>query len=165
MDGPGVGKKMVFNCDGVTFVEGTDGQGLFFRNELYVCGRGIIVAAGNIHLKSIRRVDPPNGPPTMLSIIARNGAIVNNGKNVVDACLYGDRGLMNPFYGSLKIHGNLVVNQFNRKECSGKIDVHYESNRTHSSLMSYFKDVAKYDPTRYHTTFSKKWRAYEFQKK
>lgn len=165
MDIPGVGKKMVFNCDGVTFVEGTDGQGLFFRNELYVCGRGIIVAAGNIHLKSIRRVDPPDGPPTMLSIIARNGAIVNNGKNIVDACLYGDRGLMNPFYGALKIHGNLVVNQFNRKDCQGKIDVHYESNRTHSSLMSYFKDVAKYDPTRYHTTFSKKWRAYEFQKK
>jgi len=30
--------------------------------------------------------------------------------------------------------------------------------------MSYFKDVAKYDPTRYHVSFSKKWRAYEFQK-
>ncbi|HEY9072168.1 MAG TPA: hypothetical protein VIV61_18050 [Candidatus Ozemobacteraceae bacterium] len=164
MDVPGVGKKQVFNCDGVTFVECTDGQGLFFRDELYVCGRGIIVAAGNIHLKSIRRVDPPSGAPTMLSIIARNGAIVNNGKNIIEANLYGDRGLINPFYGSMKIYGNLVVNQFNRQACSGQIHVHYESNRTHSSLLSYFKDIAKYDPSRYHVTFSKKWRAYEFQK-
>jgi len=164
MEVPGVGKKMVFNCDGVTFVEGTDGQGLFFRNDLYVCGRGIIVAAGNIHLKSIRRVDPPTGAPTMLSIIARNGAIVNSGKNIIEACLYGDRGVINPFYGSMKIYGNLVVNQFNRNDCKGQVHVHYESNRTHSSLISYFKDVAKYDPSRYHVTFSKKWRAYEFQK-
>jgi len=165
MDVPGVGKKMVFNCDGVTFVECTDGQGLFFRGEMWVCGRGIIVAAGNIHLKSIHRVDPPNGgPPTMLSIVARNGALINSGNTSVDACLYGDRGLENPFYGKLKIFGNLVVNQFKREVCQGKIDVHYESNRTHSSLMSYFKDVAKYDPTRYHVSFSKKWRAYEFQK-
>ncbi len=164
MDIPGVGKKMVFNCDGVTFVECTDGQGLFFRHDLYVAGRGMIVAAGNIHLKSIRRVDRPGEAPTMLSIIARNGSIVNNGKNVVEACLYGDRGLQNPFYGSLRIYGNLVVNQFNREDCQGQVHIHYESNRTHSSLMSYFKDVAKFDPTRYHTTFSKKWRAYEFQK-
>jgi hypothetical protein len=164
MDIPGVGRKMVFNCDGVTFVECTDGQGLFFRNDLWVCGRGMIVAAGNIHLKSIRRVDPPGGPPTMLSIVARNGALINNGKNVVEACLYGDRGLMNPFYGSLKIYGNLVVNQFKRSDCQGKIDIHFQANRTHSSLLSYFKDIAKYDPTRYQATFSKKWRVYEFLK-
>lgn len=164
MDVPGVGKKKVFNCDGVTFVECTDGQGLFFRDDLWVCGRGIIVAAGNIHLKSIRRVDPPDGPPTILSIIARNGAIINKGNNVVEACLYGDRGLMNPIYGKLKIYGNLVVNQFNRKDCQGTVEIFYESNRTHSSVLSYFSDFAKFDPTRYHVSFSKRWRQYEIAK-
>jgi hypothetical protein len=157
--------RQVFVCDGVTFVEGKDNQGLFFRNELYVMGRGMIVAAGNIHLKSIRRVDPPDGPPTMLSIIARNGALINSGSNtVIDACLYGDRGLMNPFYGKIRINGNLVVNQFKRSDCQGTIHVHFQSNRTHSSLMSYFKDLAKYDPTRFHVSLSKKWREYQFLK-
>ncbi|MFZ2955770.1 MAG: hypothetical protein WA705_02595 [Candidatus Ozemobacteraceae bacterium] len=152
-----------FVCDGVTFVECKDGQGLFLR-EMKVVGRGIIVAAGNIHLKSITRVDAKDQPPTMLSIVARNGALINNGNNCVEAALYGDRGLINPFYGKLKICGNLVVNQFNREDCQGTVNVHFESNRTHSSFMSYFKNVAKYDPTRYHVSLSKKWRTYEFVK-
>jgi hypothetical protein len=153
-----------FICDGVTFVEGKDGQGLFFRDDMKVCGRGIIVCAGNIHLKSIRRVDPKDGPPTMLTIIARNGALINTSDTVVEASLYGDRGLMNPMYGKLRVFGNLVVNQFKRADCQGEVHVHYESNRTHSSFMSYFKDLAKYDPTRFHVSLSKKWREYSFQK-
>lgn len=155
--------QKAFNCDGVTFVECKDGQGLFLK-EMKVVGRGMIVAAGNIHLKSITRVDGKDQPPTMLSIVARNGMLINSGQTNIDACLYGDRGLMNPFYGKLKICGNLVVNQFSREDCQGTVNVHYESNRTHSSFMSYFKNVAKYDPTRYHVSLSKKWRTYEFVK-
>lgn len=155
----------VLVVDGVTFIEGRDGQGLFLRNDLYVMGRGMIVCAGNIHLKSITRVDPPNeGPPTILSLIARNGALINTGKTKVEAACYADRGVMNPFYGDLKIYGNLVVNQFNRTDCQGKVEVFFQSARTHASLLSYFKDFAKYDLTRFHVSMARKWREFQFEK-
>jgi hypothetical protein len=160
----GTGKlEKVFLCDGVSFVENTDGQGLFLP-DLKVLGRGVIVAAGNIHLTGdIQRVEPPNAPLSMLSIVARNGAILNKSERSVEACLYADRGLMMPIYAKLKVYGNLVINQFNRKACQGTLDVHYESNRCHSSIMSYFKDISKYDPTRYQANISKKWRQFVFE--
>lgn len=157
-------EKKVFVCDGVSFVEGANGGGLFLR-EMDVMGRGIIVCAGNIHIGgNIRRIDKPDGPLTMLTLVARNGAIINKGDNSVEACCYGDRGLMNTAFGKLRIFGNLVVNRFNRSDCQGDVDVHYESNRCHSSFISYFKDIAKYDITRYHVNISKKWREFQYEK-
>ncbi len=152
--------KKVFVCDGVSYIEGN-----VTLPEMNVTGRGIIVAGGNISIGgSITRIDRPDAPLTLFSLVSRNGAIMNSGDNTVEACLYGDRGLMNAPGNRLRIYGNLVVNQFNRSECQGNIDVHYESNRCHSSFISYFKKTAKFDITRYQVNLSKKWRMFQYEK-
>ena len=71
---------------------------------------------------------------------------------------------MNAPGNRIRIYGNLVVNQFNRSDCQGNIDVHYESNRCHSSFISYFKKTAKFDITRYQVNLSKKWRMFQYEK-
>lgn len=153
-------ERKAFVCDGVSYVEG----GLTLP-EMNVTGRGIIVCGGNITIGGgIRRIDRPDAPLTLFSLVARNGAVINTGDNTVEACLYGDRGLMNAPGNRIRIFGNLVVNQFNRSDSQGNIDVHYESNRCHSSFISYFKNIAKYDITRYQVNLSKKWRMFQYEK-
>ncbi|HMM59549.1 MAG TPA: hypothetical protein PKC25_05375, partial [Candidatus Rifleibacterium sp.] len=140
---------------------------LWIDGDLHVMGRGIIVAAANIHLKgNVTREDfDANGNATLFSLVARNGAIVNHyGDRKVYACLFGDKGLMNPIGANLTVHGNLVVNRFNRKECQGNLHVYYESNHCRSSLMSMIRPVAKWDPTRYYVTFSAQTAAFKFEK-
>lgn len=155
--------KKTFVCDGITFVN----DNLWIDGDLHVMGRGIIVAAANIHLKgNVTREDfDANGNATLFSLVARNGAIVNHyGDRKVYACLFGDKGLMNPIGATLTVHGNLVVNRFNRKECQGNLHVYYESNHCRSSLMSMIRPVAKWDPTRYYVTFSAQTAAFKFEK-
>ncbi len=161
--------KEVFICDGVTYVN----DNLWFNRNLTVRGRGIIVAAGNVHFNgdiiyykdgSGNETDE-DGNPTMLSIIARSGALINKYRETtVHGNLYGDRGLMNTLGAKLNIYGNVCVNMFRRKDCSGHVEIHYQFNHAHSSLMSMIKDVAKYDPTRYMVSMTTKWKKFEFTK-
>lgn len=155
--------KKTFICDGITFVN----DNLWIDSDLHVMGRGILVAAANIHLKGnvTRENYDANGNATLFSLVARNGAIVNHyGDREIYACLFGDKGLMNPIGANLTVHGNLVVNRFNRKECQGNLHVYYESNHCRSSLMSMIRPVAKWDPTRYYVTFSAQTAAFKFEK-
>lgn len=154
--------KKTFICDGITFVNDS-----LWLEDLHVMGRGIIVAAANIHLKgNITREDfDANGNATLFSLVARNGAIVNHyGDREIRACLFGDKGLMNPIGANLTIYGNLVLNRFNRKECQGNLNVYYESNHCRSSLLSMIRPISKYDPTRYYVTFSAQTAAFQFVK-
>ncbi|MBI3037889.1 hypothetical protein HYY75_02400 [bacterium] len=159
-----VGGEQVFICDGVTFVN----DNLWIDRPLKVMGRGMIVAAGNIHLSSniLAREYDSDGNPTIFSLIARNGAIINKFNDIeVHACLYGDRGIINSLGSELKIYGNLVVNKFNRSDCQGKVHVYYKSKHARSSLLSMIRSIAKYDPTRYYVTVSNKVKTFEFLKK
>lgn len=155
--------KPTFICDGISFVN----DNLWLDKPLHVMGRGIIVAAANVHISTdITREDrDANGNNTIFSIVARNGAIVNHyGKHTVYACLFGDKGLMNPIGASLKIYGNLVVNRFKRKDCQGELHVYYHSNHCRSSLLSMIRPVAKWDPTRYYVTLSAQTAFFKFEK-
>jgi hypothetical protein len=155
--------KPTFICDGVTFVN----DNLWLTKPLHVMGRGILVAAANVHLQAdITREDKDaNGNNTVFSIVARNGSIVNHyGKREVYACLYGDKGILNPIGANLTVHGNLVVNRFKRKDCQGDLHVYYDSNHTRSSLLSMIRPVAKWDPTRYYVTLSAQTALFKFEK-
>ncbi len=152
--------KKTFICDGVTFVN--DNLRL---KDLHVMGRGIIVAAANVHIDgNITREDfDKDGNSTVFSIIARSGAILTGyGKREVNACLFADKGLQVPIGGGLKLYGNLCLNRCNRSDIGGDVDVHYQSNHCRSSLLSMIKPIAKFDPTRYHVTFSSKFNAFQF---
>ena len=154
--------KKVLVIDGVTFVN----DNLWLpQDDLYVMGRGMIVAAGNIHLGgNIKRIEyDRDGNNTIFSLIARSGAIINSYRDLeIHACLFADRGLHNTMGTRLKIRGNLVVNRFERDRCQGIVDVYYESKHTRSSLISLLRPVAKFDPTRYHVTLSQKIHKFEF---
>ncbi len=155
--------KETFICDGVTFVN----DNLWLTKPLHVMGRGIIVSAANVHLNAeITREDKDaNGNNTVFSIVARNGAIINHyGKRKVYACLYGDKGLINPIGANLSVYGNLVVNRFNRKDCQGDLHVYYQSSHCRSSLLSMIRPVAKWDPTRYYVTLSAQTALFQFEK-
>ncbi len=155
--------KKVFICDGVTFVN----DNLWLEEDLHIMGRGILVSAANIHLKgNITREDfDANGNSTVFSLVARNGAVVNHyGSRDIYACVYGDKGILNPIGARLNIYGNLVVNRFNRKECQGDLHVYYHSNHARSSLLSMIRPIAKWDPTRYYVTFSSQTALFQFVK-
>lgn len=155
--------KPTFICDGVTFVN----DNLWLNEPLHVMGRGIIVAAANVHIGAdiTREEKDANGNNTVFSIVARNGAIVNHyGKHEVHACLFGDKGILNPIGATLTVHGNLVVNRFKRKDCQGDLHVYYDSNHCRSSLLSMIRPVAKWDPTRYYVTLSAQTALFQFVK-
>lgn len=155
--------KPTFICDGVTFVN----DNLWLNKPMHVMGRGILVSAANVHFQAdITREDKDaNGNNTVFSIVARNGAIVNHyGERDVYACLYGDKGILNPVGASMNIYGNLVVNRFKRKECQGDLHVYYDSNHTRSSLISMIRPVSKWDPTRYYVTLSAQTALFRFEK-
>ena len=69
-----------------------------------------------------------------------------------------------PIGGGLEVFGNLCINRCNRQDIGGNVDIHYESNHCRSSLLSMIKPIAKYDPTRYHVTFSSKMAGFKFVK-
>lgn len=154
--------KKTFICDGVTFVNDN-----LWLKDMHVMGRGIIVAAANVHIDgNITREDyDQDGNATILSIVARNGSLLTGyGKREVSACLFADKGIQVPTGGELKVHGNLCLNRINRKDIDGNIDVYYESNHSRSSLLSMIRVISKYDPTRYYVTFSSKLASFQFVK-
>lgn len=155
--------KRTFICDGVTFIN----DSLWLEDDLHVMGRGIIVAAANVHLKGniTKEEFDANGNATVFSIVARNGWIANHyGNREIHACLFGDKGISNPIGATMKVYGNLVLNRFDRKELKGDLHVYYQSNHCRSSLLSMIRPVAKWDPTRYYVTFSAQTAYFKFEK-
>ena len=132
-----------------------------------VMGRGMIVTAGNVKLNgNIKRIDDEeNNVPSIFSIIARNGAIKTSIlAKEIEACLYADKGLFNSYATDVKIFGNLCVNRCNKKNMGGNTDIYYQSNHCRSSLLSMIRPIAKFDPTRYHVTFSSNVASFKFEK-
>jgi hypothetical protein len=155
----------VLICDGVSVV--CDHLDL---PQLKVMGRGILCVMGDLSVSgNITRVQPPDegDPQTFFSLIARNGYLAN-GKGVVpltiEAACYADLGVQNATNQKLKIDGNLVVNRFSRADTVGLVEVKYRSPACRSSLLSLFRQFAKYDPTRYMVSISNKLNRFEFIK-
>lgn len=157
-----VNGKSTFICDGVTFVNDN-----LWLPKMHIMGRGMIVAAANIHIGGdiTKEEYDANGNPSIFSLVARNGAVINSYQDAsVHACLFADRGLKNTIGSKLTIHGNLVVNRYEEETCQGDIEILYHSNHTRSSLISMIKPIAKFDPTRYYVTFSSRFERFEFVK-
>jgi len=162
-----VNGEQVFVVDGVTFVN----DKLRINRELKIMGRGMIVAAGNIHVsasikkaKGLDEGEDTEGNPTVFSLVARNGAFVNDlGDNEIHACIFADRGIRQT--GKIKIHGNLVCNRFDRSKLTNDLEIYYESKHCRTSLLSLIRPIAKWDPTRYYVSLSGKTIRMEFEKR
>jgi len=163
-----VGGETVFDANGVTFV---NDHLVIPSSGLKVVGRGMLVAAGNIHLLGdVRRVgtDPAAHAPTVFSLIARNGGLINNSPTMgarVEACVYADRGVYNDAMRKLEIDGNLVVNRFNRAAMQGEVHVTYRSRHARSSMLSLVRSIAKWDLSRYVVSMAARFKSFEFVKR
>lgn len=159
-----VNGKQYFLCDGVTFIN----NHFSIVQEMQVMGRGMIVAAGNIHVGAdVRRRDEDHlGNTSVFSLVARNGGVINNSPTdlTIEACVYADRGLFTEGSFPLTINGNLVVNRFNRSDCQGDVHIVYNSKHTRSSPLSLVKPLAKWDPSRFFASMSGKYLTFEFIK-
>ena len=157
-----IGDEKVFICDGVTFVN--DSLNL---PQMKVQGRGIIVATGNISVNgNLERVEHYNdGSPSIFSIVARNGSVmVGPSVKLIEACVYGDRGIQVTPGTNVEIKGNLCINRCKRSDIGGNVVVRYKSKHCRSSLLSMIRPIAKYEPTRYYVTFSSKVASFKFVK-
>ena len=157
-----IGDEKVFICDGVTFVNDS-----LTLPKMKVQGRGIIVATGNITVNgNLERVEHYNdGNPSIFSIVARNGSVmVGPSCKLIEACVYGDRGLQVTPGSKLEINGNLCINRCKRSDIGGNVTVYYKSKHCRSSLLSMIRPIAKYEPTRYYVTLSSKISSFKFVK-
>lgn len=144
-----------FQCDGVFFVKGD-----LTLPAMTVKGRGLLVAFGNISTTGdITRGDDM----TSFGLIARTGAILNNGASKIQAACYSNFTLQNTAGNDLMIDGNLVMNHFDRRDMNS-VKVYYNGPVCHVSLASEIRPVGKYDPLRYYVTLGRQWARFEYEK-
>jgi len=158
--------------NGVTYIAGSLGSEnehfkLEGKDTLLVTGKGMIVVAGNVFLgcNIVCLDDEDSGEKTTFSLICRNGGLVilKSGKYALEGSLYTDAGIYVEPGSSLHILGNWVTNQFKKPLMMGTVVVDYVSSRTRTSVGSLHPIRGKYDPKRYHVSFSpiwSTWRAY-----
>ncbi len=137
-------------------------------DTLYVHGKGMIVVSGNLYLgcNIVQRDDPDETQDnTVFSLICRNGGLMflNQGNYLIEGSLYTDQGIFIYQSSSLHILGNWVTNKFKKDKMGGHIILDYKSTKTRNSIGSLHPERGKYDPNRYHVSFSpiwSTWRAY-----
>ncbi|HNX74330.1 MAG TPA: hypothetical protein PKM56_01415 [Candidatus Rifleibacterium sp.] len=166
-----VNGKKVFILNGVTYISGSLGSASSPFNgaegDFYVLGKGMIVCSGNFFLGSnIKVLDRGEDELTVFSLIIRNGgllALAGGKQYEVEGSLYTDKGIYCHADSSIKIQGNWVTNQFNKAAMGGTVSINYVSSRVRTSLGSLHPVRGKFDPKRYHVSFSPlwaSWRAY-----
>ncbi len=160
-----VNGKKVFVLNGVTYISGSVGSPSSPFNsaetDFYVLGKGMIVCSGNFFLGSnIKVLDRSEDDLTVFSLIVRNGGLLalSGGKQYeVEGSLYTDKGIYCHADSSLRIQGNWVTNQFNKAAMGGTVAIDYVSSRVRNSLGSLHPVRGKFDPKRYHVSFSPLW--------
>ena len=164
--------KEALALNGVTYIAGSLGSEnehfkIDGKDTLYVVGKGMIVVAGNVFLgcNIVCLDDEDSGEKTTFSLICRNGGLVilKAGKYVLEGSLYTDAGIYIEPSSSLHILGNWVTNKFKKTLMLGTVTIDYVSSRTRTSVGSLHPKRGKYDPKRYHVSFSplwSTWRAY-----
>ena len=164
--------KEALALNGITYIAGSLGsENDHFKVEgkdaLLVTGKGMIVVCGNVFLGTniICLDNKDTGEKTTFSLICRNGGLVilKSGKYAIEGSLYTDAGIYVEPSSSLHILGNWVTNQFKKTLMLGTVIVDYVSSRTRTSVGSLHPTRGKYDPKRYHVSFSpiwSTWRAY-----
>ena len=92
--------------------------------------------------------------------MSRKGGLIIDDENLklrFEGSLYTDYGIYLNGKSSLHIVGNWVTNDFNKVAMGGTIVVDYVSSKVRSSLGSLHPTRGKYDPSRYHVSFSPTW--------
>ena len=74
-----------------------------------------------------------------------------------EGSLYTELGMFVHQNSSLHIVGNWVTNAFNKAAMGGNVAIDYVSSRVRTSLGSLHPIRGKYDPRRYHVSFSPVW--------
>ena len=159
------GGKTAFVLNGITYISGSLGDAnnpfTIDGGTLYVVGKGMIICSGNIYLgSSIVAMDRSEDEHTVFTLMSRKGGllVMNSGKALrVEGSVYTDKGIYVTANSSLRIVGNWVTNTFNKPAMGGSILVDYVSSRVRSSLGSLHPTRGKYDPKRYHVSFSPTW--------
>lgn len=157
--------KKVFILNGVSYISGSLGSPAspFTAGEenFYVVGKGMIVCSGNLYLGcNIKALDRTEDDLTVFSLILRNGGLLGlaGGKQYeVEGSLYTDKGIYCHADSSVHILGNWVTNQFNKAAMGGTVAVDFVSSRVRNSLGSLHPERGKFDPKRYHVSFSPQW--------
>jgi hypothetical protein len=159
--------RKVFVLNGITYIAGTlgsqsapftppDGDGTF-----YVCGKGMIVSSGNLYLGcDIKTLDLSADEMTVFTLMLRTGGLLvlsGGQQREIEGSLYTDKGIYIHRDSSLHIIGNWVTNQFNKAVMGGTVVIDYVSSKVRNSLGSLHPTRGKYDPKRYHVSFSPMW--------
>jgi hypothetical protein len=162
-----VGGRKVFVLNGISYVSGSMGSTSApfvppdSDGNFYVCGRGMIVCSGNMYLGcNIKTLDFSADNLTVFTLMLRTGGllVLNGGAQIeVEGCLYTDKGVYVHRDSSLHVIGNWVTNQFNKAAMGGTVAVDYVASKVRSSLGSLHPERGKYDPRRYHVSFSPLW--------
>lgn len=166
-----VNGKKVFILNGVSYISGSLGSPAtpFSAGEenFYVVGKGMIVCSGNLFLGcNIKALDRSDEDLTVFSLIIRNGGLLamSGGRQYeIEGALYTEKGIYCHADSSVHILGNWVTNQFNKAAMGGTVAVDYVSSRVRNSLGALHPVRGKFDPKRYHVSFSPlwaSWRAY-----
>jgi hypothetical protein len=92
-------------------------------------------------------------------MVRSGGLLVLDGgvQREIEGSVYTDKGLYVHSDSSMHFVGNWVTNQFNKAAMGGTVVVDYVSSRVRSSLASLHPVRGKYDPKRYHVSFSPLW--------
>ena len=121
----------------------------------------MIVCSGNIYLGcNIKTLDQSEKEHTVFTMMCRKGGLIITDPNLklrFEGSLYTDYGIYLNGKSSLHIVGNWVTNEFNKVAMGGTIVVDYVSSKVRSSLGSLHPTRGKYDPSRYHVSFSPTW--------
>lgn len=167
-----VNGKNVFVLNGITFVSGSLGStGTPFPPEetFYVVGKGMLVCSGNIYLGgSVKALDRHEDDKTVFTLMSRNGALMVLGGTPdnqleIEGSLYTDKGIYCHANYSLHIIGNWTTNRFNKAAMGGTVHVSYVSSRVRNSMGSLHPERGKYDPNRYHVSFSPTWASWRVE--
>lgn len=158
--------KTVFVLNGISYISGSVGEPnnpftVEGGDTLYVCGKGMIVCSGNFYMGcNIVSIDRNEEEPTVFSLICRKGGlmVMTGGLKLrFEGSLYTELGMFVHQNSSLHIVGNWVTNAFNKAAMGGNVAIDYVSSRVRTSLGSLHPIRGKYDPRRYHVSFSPVW--------
>ncbi|MGM0599803.1 MAG: hypothetical protein ACQETH_08300 [Candidatus Rifleibacteriota bacterium] len=162
-----VNGKKIFVLNGITYISGSVGDSANPFNppgldgEFNVCGKGMIVCSGNFYLGSnIKVQDRTADDLTVFTLMIRNGGLIvldGGVQREIQGSVYTDKGLYVHADSSMHFIGNWVTNQFSKAAMSGTVAVDYVSSRVRSSLASLHPERGKFDPRRYHVSFSPLW--------
>lgn len=160
-----VNGKKVFILNGISYISGSLGSPsnpfTIGEDNFYVVGKGMIVCSGNVYLGcNIKALDRTEDDLTVFSMIIRNGgllALAGAKQYEFEGSLYTEKGIYCHADTSIHILGNWVTNQFNKAAMGGTVAVDYVSSRVRNSLGSLHPEKGKFDPKRYHVSFSPLW--------